>query len=71
VVTTGLPLAVADEAESIAALTAELLADPQRRRELGERGRAFALEHHSPAAWASRLESVYEEARSGQELPHG
>jgi glycosyltransferase involved in cell wall biosynthesis len=65
------PLAVADDAESIATLTAELLGDRHRRRALGEWGRAFALEHHSPAAWATRLENVYHEARNGMELRRG
>jgi len=36
------------------------------RRELGDRARAFADRHHSPAAWAARLEAIYEEARDGQ-----
>jgi glycosyltransferase involved in cell wall biosynthesis len=57
------PLVVADDAEGIAAATVEILDHEQLRRELGDRGRAFALEHHSPAAWAGRLEAVYEEAR--------
>lgn len=58
------PLIVADDAEGIASATAELLADDDRRRALGARGRSFALEHHTPAAWAARLEAVYEEAIS-------
>jgi glycosyltransferase involved in cell wall biosynthesis len=65
------PLVVADDADAIAALTAELLADARGRRLLGERGRAFALEHHSPAAWARRLETVYEEAREHPETRRG
>ena len=59
-----LPLVVADDTEGIALATARLLDDPGRRRQLGVDGRAFALEHHSPAAWASRLERIYEEACS-------
>jgi glycosyltransferase involved in cell wall biosynthesis len=65
------PLVVADDAEGIAAATAELLGDEQRRRELGRRARAFALERHSAAAWVSRLEAVYEEARDGRGVPRG
>jgi glycosyltransferase involved in cell wall biosynthesis len=61
-----LPFVVADDAEGIAAATAQLLGDTRRRRELGERGRAFALQHHGPEAWASRLERVYEEARASR-----
>ena len=57
------PLVVADEAEAIAAAAADLLEDNRGRHELGRRARAFAERHHSPAAWAARLEAVYEEAR--------
>lgn len=56
------PLAIAADADGIAAAAAELLADDDRRRELGDRARRFALRHHSPAAWAERLERVYAEA---------
>jgi glycosyltransferase involved in cell wall biosynthesis len=65
------PLAVADDAVAVAAVAAELLGDDVWRRELGHRGRAFALEHHAPGPWAERLESVYEEAcarRVGQHV---
>jgi polysaccharide biosynthesis protein PslH len=58
------PLVVADEADAIAEATAALLDDPQRRRELGRRARAFAEARHTPQAWAGRLTAVYEEARS-------
>jgi glycosyltransferase involved in cell wall biosynthesis len=61
------PLAVADDGEGFAAAVAELLADPGRRHELGQRARAFAESHFAPAAWADRLEAVYEEAREGRE----
>jgi glycosyltransferase involved in cell wall biosynthesis len=60
------PFAVADEPEPIAVATAELLSEPTRRLELGARAAAFAQRHYSPAAWASRLETVYEEARQGR-----
>lgn len=59
------PLVVADDPEPIAAATAELLSDAPRRLELGARAAAFAQDHHSPAAWASRLETVYAEAQQG------
>jgi glycosyltransferase involved in cell wall biosynthesis len=59
------PFAVADSAEGIAAATADLLAAPQRRREMAAAGRDFAERHHSPASWARRLTAVYEEARRG------
>ncbi|MDQ2630933.1 MAG: glycosyltransferase family 4 protein [Actinomycetota bacterium] len=58
------PLALADDSEGIAAALAELLGDEPERRELGRRAREFTLRHHSPEAWAERLEAVYEEART-------
>jgi len=58
-----LPFAIADEAPAVASAVAALLADRDRRRVLGQRARGFAQRHHSPAAWSSRLEAVYEEAR--------
>jgi glycosyltransferase involved in cell wall biosynthesis len=67
------PLVVADDAAGLAEETASLLTDAPRRRELGERAREFALRHHSPQAWAERLEGVYEDARRGrlEAAPHG
>lgn len=59
------PFLVADESEKIAAATADLLGEDERRRELARRARGFAERHHSPEAWAARLEAVYEEARAG------
>lgn len=56
------PLRVADEPDAIAAATAELLENPDRRLALGRRAREFSLRHHSPQAWARRLTAVYEEA---------
>jgi polysaccharide biosynthesis protein PslH len=58
------PLAVADSEAEIAAATAELLADDERRLRLGTRAREFAERHYSPEAWAGRLTEVYEEARA-------
>jgi len=67
------PLVVADDAAGLAEESASLLADSPRRRGLGERAREFALRHHSPQAWAERLEGVYEDARLGrlEASPHG
>jgi polysaccharide biosynthesis protein PslH len=59
------PLAIADEGEAIAAALAELLGDDEGRRRLGHEAREFTLRHHTPEAWAERLEAVYEEARAG------
>ena len=56
------PLLLAEDAEAIAEATAGLLGDPARRSALAKGARSFAERHHSPAAWAARLESVYEEA---------
>jgi polysaccharide biosynthesis protein PslH len=56
------PFEVADTSKAIAAATARLLGDDNARRQLGARARDFAERHHSPAAWAGRLERVYEEA---------
>jgi glycosyltransferase involved in cell wall biosynthesis len=56
------PLVVADGAAAIARATIELIGDDEKRRALGRRGREFALDRHSPAAWSSRLEAVYGEA---------
>jgi glycosyltransferase involved in cell wall biosynthesis len=59
-----LPFRVADEAGAIAGAIAALLSDDSERRRLGRRAREFAERHHSPAAWAERLETIYEEARA-------
>jgi glycosyltransferase involved in cell wall biosynthesis len=56
------PFEIAETGEAIAAATARLLGDDGARRELGARARQFAERHHSPSAWAARLEAVYEEA---------
>jgi glycosyltransferase involved in cell wall biosynthesis len=58
------PFLVADDTAAIAGGIADLLGDDGRRRELGRAARDFAERHHSPAAWAARLEAVYEEARA-------
>jgi len=57
-----LPFRVADDAGALASAIARLLGDDGERRELGRRAREFAERHHSPAAWAARLEAIYEEA---------
>ena len=58
-----LPLLIVDEAEGVAAAIADLLGEADERRALGLDARRFAERHHSPAAWAQRLESIYDEAR--------
>jgi glycosyltransferase involved in cell wall biosynthesis len=64
------PLAVGEGVAEIAAATAALLGDDERRRRLGERAREFAQRHHSPEAWAERQTAIFEEAiaaRRGRE----
>lgn len=58
------PLVLARTSAEVADVTAALLRDPERRRELGRSARVFAERHHSPKSWATRLEGVYEEACS-------
>ncbi len=55
------PLALADDAEGIAAATVDQLSSTEARLELGRRARAFAAEHFSPSAYADRLEGIYAE----------
>jgi hypothetical protein len=43
----------------------DLVADPERRRELGERGRRFALKYHSAEAGARRMDTIYRELLRG------
>ncbi len=56
------PLAVAADAQGIAAAAARLLADPAERHALARAARGYADEHYGPAAYAARLEAVYAEA---------
>jgi glycosyltransferase involved in cell wall biosynthesis len=56
------PFVIADNDEAFAAAVVALLRDDGARRALGARGRAFVEEHHSPSAYARRLEAVYAEA---------
>jgi len=55
------PLVVAEGAEEMARITAGLLEGRTARRELGQRARAFVLEHHGWPAYARRLGAVYAE----------
>jgi hypothetical protein len=47
--------------ETVHDIVAELLDDPAKRRELGERGREFALKWHSAQAGARRFDEIYGE----------
>ena len=60
------PLAVAEDADAVAAAAAGLLADAERRRKLGVAARAFVLAHFSPEAHVRRLEGIYAGLLAGQ-----
>jgi glycosyltransferase involved in cell wall biosynthesis len=51
-----------DSTDSYVDAVARLLADPQARDTMAVQARAYATEHHSPSAYAERLERIYEEA---------
>jgi polysaccharide biosynthesis protein PslH len=55
------PIAVANDASEFAAMCASLLANTPLRRDLGLRAREFVAKHHSPAAYANRLEKIISE----------
>ncbi len=57
-----LPLVIADDAAGLARHTAELLADAHARDRLGTAARSFVAVHHSPQAYARRLEAMVAEA---------
>lgn len=56
------PVETGESTDELAERIAGLLAAPKRRRELGGAARRFVIAHHSPQAWARRLEAVYREA---------
>lgn len=43
----------------------DLINNPEKRREIGRRGREFALKWHSAAAGARRLDQIYSQLRRG------
>jgi len=47
--------------ETVHDVVAELIDDPAKRKELGERGREFALKWHSAKAAARRFDQIYSE----------
>ncbi len=55
------PLIIRDNAAEIANAIAELLEQPERRRELGCQAREFIAMYHSVPAYARRLEATYRE----------
>jgi glycosyltransferase involved in cell wall biosynthesis len=50
--------------ETVEGILKDLVNDPERRRELGERSRAFAVKHHSAQAGARRMDQIYRELLS-------
>jgi glycosyltransferase involved in cell wall biosynthesis len=56
-----LPLVIADDPVEFSDRCAELLADADRRHDLGRRARQYVATHHSPAAYVERLEELFAE----------
>lgn len=56
-----LPLAIADDAQALAAQTVRLLADPAERDRLGRRAHQFVAERHRWESYIQRLEATYDE----------
>jgi hypothetical protein len=50
--------------DTVESILKDLVNDPERRRELGERSRAFALKFHSAEAGARRMDQIYRELLS-------
>jgi hypothetical protein len=63
-----LPVVSATE-ETVEDVVRELVLDADRRRELGERGRAFALKWHSAEAGARRMDGLYRRLLDGEPIP--
>ncbi len=57
----GHELLLADEPMAFAATVVSLLRDPERRRSIGEAGRAYAERTHSWSKMTERLENIYDE----------
>jgi glycosyltransferase involved in cell wall biosynthesis len=55
------PLALADDADTFAERTSELLDAPAARRELGQRARRFVERHHTADRYGARIEAIYDE----------
>jgi glycosyltransferase involved in cell wall biosynthesis len=57
-------LVAAEDPDALAAALRDVLADPERARELGRAGRALALERFTVRAQAQRYEALYDELLS-------
>jgi glycosyltransferase involved in cell wall biosynthesis len=53
------PVVLGTDADELARRTADLLASSRKRRELGERARAFVARHHTWSEYAERLDAMY------------
>ncbi|MES2984402.1 MAG: glycosyltransferase [Pseudomonadota bacterium] len=53
---------------TVEAILRDLIANPQKRREIGERSRAFALKWHSMDAAGKRFDEIYTKLLSGDPL---
>ena len=65
------PLALGGDADALAAETVRLLRDEAARRALGARARSYVERHHSPEAYAGRLERVLETALASRAAESG
>jgi hypothetical protein len=50
--------------DTVEGVLKDLVRNPERRRELGQRGRRFALKYHSAAAGARRMDQIYRDLLS-------
>jgi glycosyltransferase involved in cell wall biosynthesis len=57
----GAPVAIGEDAASIAEATARLLNDDEERRRLAVRARAYVMRHYSAEAYGRRLDAIYQE----------
>ena len=63
------PLAISQDSQGIATVTAELLQSPDARQALGRRAQAYVRQHHSWPAYIRRLEAIHAELQSATTTP--
>lgn len=54
--------------DTVEGILRELIADPERRREIGQRGREFAVKWHSLEAGGHRFNEIYSRLLKGEQL---